>query len=63
MGHKVPWKTGMLIFDPVAVLSPCDFATIGLTSLHSEVLYPLSFATHEMGGPFRNAPDMERHYS
>ena len=25
-------------------------------SLHSEFLFPLNFATHENGGPFRNAP-------
>ena len=66
MGHEVPWKTGMLICDPVtsrplivlqteAVLSPCNFATthsIACTLSDSEFLFPFNFATHEMEDPF-----------
>ena len=36
MGHKVAWKTGMLICHPA------------FDSLHSEVSSPLNFATHEI---------------
>ena len=63
MGHKVPWKIGMLICHPVtarpliflqkeAILSPCKLRDHPFAILHSEVLSPLNFATHEMEDPF-----------
>ena len=53
MGHKVPWKTGMLIYLPVterplivlqkeAVLPPCNFATAHLTTCILNCYLPLT---------------------
>ena len=52
MGHKVPWKTGVLICHPVtsrlifpqkeAVLSPCNFATTHLTASILNLYLPLT---------------------
>ena len=60
------WKIVMPICHPVtsqpliflqkeAVLSPRHFATTHLRAVNLNVLSPFNFATHEMGGPFRNA--------
>ena len=63
MGHKVPWKTGMLICHLVtsrpliftqkeAVLSPCNFATARLTASILHFYLPLTSQPHEMEDPF-----------
>ena len=55
MGNKAPWKTGMLIYDPVtlrpliflqkeAFLSPCNFANRPFGSLHSFFFLSLTSA-------------------
>ena len=65
MGHKVPWKIGMLICHAVtsrplillqkeAYVSPCKFATTHLTASIPNLYLPLNFATElEQNGPKR----------
>ena len=66
MGHKVSWKTGVLICHPVtsrplifpqkeAVLSPCNFVTTHLTVSSLNFHLPLTSRPMKWG-PFRNTP-------
>ena len=68
MGHKVPWKTRVLICHPMtsrpliflqkgAVSSPCDCTTTHLTAFHSALSSPCAIWLQKMAGEFSMPSD------